>query len=64
LKQPAKLSLDYLLYTEGEEVACHSRRSITVRGITKADFIAWEAAFTFFRFTVYLISPPKYNSYT
>jgi hypothetical protein len=38
LKQPATFPLDYLLYTEGEEVACHSRRSITVRAMTKADF--------------------------
>ena len=63
LKQPATFPLDYLLYTEGEEVACQSRRSITVRAMTKADFIAWGVA-SFCRFRVYLISPPKYNSYT
>jgi len=47
LKQPAKFPLDYLLYKEGEGVACQSRRTITVRAMTKADFIAWEVAIFF-----------------
>jgi hypothetical protein len=50
VKQPATFLLVYLLYKEGEEVACHSRRSITVVAMTKAYFVAWEVAFNFYLF--------------
>jgi len=59
LKQPAKFPLDYLLYTEGEGVACQSRRSITVVAMTKADFIAWEV--TLFLPLQGVISFPRKN---
>jgi hypothetical protein len=61
--QPATFPLGYLLYKGGEEVACLSRRSVTVRSMTNADFIACDFAF-FFRFRLYLISLSKYYSYT